>query len=140
MDGECMVEIEGLKDRVEYIEREEIVKMKEDITDIKMNQVETNTLVKEFSKSVERQCATMEVMATSMQEMSLNMRDNNNSIKDLNTKFTCFEDEMSSMKEDIKTQKSARMEFIKNNIWQIMGIIATFSVVVYAVLGKVGIL
>jgi len=140
MDGECMAEIEGLKDRVEYIEHEEIVKMKEDITDIKMNQVETNTLVKEFSKSVDRQCATMEVMATSMQEMSLNMRDNNNSIKDLNTKFTCFEDEMCNIKEDIKVQKSARMEFIKNNIWQIMGIISVASVVVYVVLGRVGIL
>jgi len=138
MDGECMAEIEGLKDRVEYIEREEIVKMKEDITDIKMNQVETNTLVKEFSKSVERQCATMEVMATSMQEMSLNMRDNNNSIKDLNTKFTCFEDEMCNIKEDIKVQKSAKFEFIKNNIWQIVGIVATLSVLVYVVLGKIG--
>lgn len=135
-----MIEIEGLKDRVEYIEREEIVKMKEDITDIKLNQVETNTLVKEFSKSVDRQCATMEAMATSMKEMSLNMRDNNNSIKDLNTKFTCFENEMTSIKEDIKIQKSTTVEFVKNNIWQILGIVATFSVVVYAVLGKVGIL
>ena len=139
-----MVEIEDLKDRVEYIEREEIVKMKEDITDIKMNQVETNTLVKEFSKSVERQCATMEVMATSMQEMSLNMRDNNNSINELNNKFTCFEEvttkEMSDLKCKVEVQRTKALEFIKNNIWQIMGIISVASVVVYLVLGKVGIL
>ena len=139
-----MVEIEGLKDRVEYIEHEEIVKMKEDITDIKMNQVETNTLVKEFSKSVDKQCATMEVMATSMQEMSLNMRDNNNSIKDLNNKFTCFEEittkEMSDLKCKVDVQRTKALEFIKSNIWQIMGIISVASVVVYLVLGKVGIL
>lgn len=128
-----MVEIEGLKDRVEYIEREELVKMKDDITEIKLSQVETNTIVKEFSKAVDRQCMTMEVMAKSMQEMSLNMRDNSNSIKDLNTRFAQFE-------EDIKIQKASVGEFMKNNIWQIAGVISVFSVVVYVVLGKIGIL
>ena len=138
MDGEYMVEIEDLKDKVAYIEREKIVKIEEDITQIRMNQTETNTLVKEFSRAIDNQCETMNTMAKSMQEMSLNMRDNNNSIKDLNTKFTCFEEEMCNIKEDIKVQKSAKFEFIKNNIWQIMGIVATLSVLVYVVLGKIG--
>ena len=43
-----MVEIEDLKDKVAYIEREKIVKIEEDITQIRMNQTETNTLVRSF--------------------------------------------------------------------------------------------
>ena len=92
MDGEYTVEIEDLKDKVAYIEREKIVKIEEDITQIRMNQTETNTLVKEFSRAIDNQCDTMNAMAKSMQEMSLNMRDNNNSINELNNKFTSFEE------------------------------------------------
>lgn len=144
MDGEYMVEIEDLKDKVAYIEREKIVKIEEDITQIKMNQTETNILVKEFSRAIDNQCETMNTMAKSMQEMSLNMRDNNNSINELNNKFTSFEEvttkEMSDLKCKVEVQRTKSLEFIKNNIWQIMGIISVASVVVYLVLGKVGIL
>ena len=144
MDGEYMVEIEDLRDKVSYIEREKIVKIEEDITQIRMNQTETNILVKEFSRAIDNQCDTMDVMAKSMQEMSLNMRDNNNSINELNNKFTSFEEvttkEMSDLKCKVDVQRTKTLEFIKNNIWQIMGIISVASVVVYLVLGKVGIL
>ena len=144
MDGEYMVEIEDLKDKVAYIEREKIVKIEEDITQIRMNQTETNTLVKEFSRAIDNQCETMNTMAKSMQEMSLNMRDNNNSINEFNNKFTCFEEittkEMSDLKCKVDVQRTKALDFIKNNIWQIMGIISVASVVVYLVLGKVGIL
>ena len=144
MDGEYMVEIEDLKDKVAYIEREKIVKIEEDITQIRMKQTETNTLVREFSRAIDNQCETMDTMAKSMQEMSLNMRDNNNSINELNNKFTCFEEtttkEMSDLKCKVDVQRTKALEFIKNNIWQIMGIISVASVVVYLVLGKVGIL
>ena len=144
MDGEYMVEIEDLKDKVAYIEREKIVKIEEDITQIRMNQTETNILVKEFSRAIDNQCDTMNAMAKSMQEMSLNMRDNNNSINELNNKFTSFEEtttkEMSDLKCKVDVQRTKTLDFIKNNIWQIMGIISVASVVVYLVLGKVGIL
>lgn len=144
MDGEYMVEIEDLKDKVAYIEREKIVKIEEDITQIRMNQTETNILVKEFSRAIDNQCDTMNAMAKSMQEMSLNMRDNNNSINELNNKFTSFEEtttkEMSDLKCKVDMQRTKTLDFIKNNIWQIMGIISVASVVVYLVLGKVGIL
>ena len=144
MDGEYMVEIEDLKDKVAYIEREKIVKIEEDITQIRMKQTETNTLVREFSRAIDNQCETMDTMAKSMQEMSLNMRDNNNSINELNNKFTCFEEtttkEMSDLKCKVDVQRTKALEFIKNNVWQIMGIISVASVVVYLVLGKVGIL
>ena len=144
MDGEYMVEIEDLKDKVAYIEREKIVKIEEDITQIRMNQTETNILVKEFSRAIDNQCETMNTMAKSMQEMSLNMRDNNNSINELNNKFTSFEEtttkEMSDLKCKVDVQRTKTLDFIKNNIWQIMGIISVASVVVYLVLGKVGIL
>lgn len=144
MDGEYMVEIEDLKDKVAYIEREKIVKIEEDITQIRMNQTETNILVKEFSRAIDNQCDTMNAMAKSMQEMSLNMRDNNNSINELNNKFTSFEEvttkEMLDLKCKVDVQRTKTLEFIKNNIWQIMGIISVASVVVYLVLGKVGIL
>ena len=144
MDGEYMVEIEDLKDKVAYIEREKIVKIEEDITQIRMNQTETNILVKEFSRAIDNQCETMNAMAKSMQEMSLNMRDNNNSINELNNKFTSFEEittkEMSDLKCKVDVQRTKTLNFIINNIWQIMGIISVASVVVYLVLGKVGIL
>ena len=144
MVGEYMVEIEDLKDKVAYIEREKIVKIEEDITQIRMNQTETNTLVREFSRAIDNQCDTMNAMAKSMQEMSLNMRDNNNSINELNNKFTSFEEtttkEMSDLKCKVDVQRTKTLDFIKNNIWQIMGIISVASVVVYLVLGKVGIL
>lgn len=139
-----MVEIEELKDRIGYIERKELVAIKNDITEIKMSQVETNTIVKEFSKAMETVSKTMQEQTKTMQDMSLNMRDNNNSIKDLDTKFTKFENtttkEMLDLKCKVDVQRTKTLEFIKNNIWQIMGIISVASVVVYLVLGKVGIL
>lgn len=138
-----MVEIEELKDRVGYIEREKIVKIEEDIMQIKIGQVETNTLVKEFSKAMDSQCTAMNAMAGTMQEMSLNMRDNNNSINDLNRKFTSFEEtttrEMLDLKCKTETQKMATWTFIKTNIWKIISVISVASIVIYIVLGQVGI-
>ena len=141
MDGECMVEIEVLKDKLAYIEREKIVKIEEDITQIKVSQVETNTLVKEFSRAIDKQCDTMDNMVKSMQDMSLNMRDNNSSIKDLKEKFTCFEEtttkEMSDLKGKVGTQEKAVWIFVKNNIWKIISVVSVASIVAYLVLGKV---
>lgn len=138
-----MIEIEDLKDKVAYIEREKIVKIEEDITQIRIGQVETNTLVKEFSKAMDSQCTAMNAMAGTMQEMSLNMRDNNNSIKDLNRKFTSFEEtttrEMLDLKCKTETQKMATWTFIKTNIWKIISIIMIVGVVIYVTVGTCGI-
>lgn len=138
-----MIEIEDLKDKVAYIEREKIVKIEEDITQIRIGQVETNTLVKEFSKAMDSQCTAMNAMAGIMQEMSLNMRDNNNSIKDLNRKFTSFEEtttrEMLDLKCKTETQKMATWTFIKTNIWKIISIIMIVGVVIYVTVGTCGI-
>jgi len=142
MGGEYMVEIEELKDRVGYIERKELVALKNDITEIKLSQVETNTIVKEFSKAMDTVSKTMQEQTKTMQDMSLNMRDSNNSIKDLDTKFTKFENtttkEMSDLKNKVCTQENAKWVFIKNNIWKIISFIMMGGVVVYLVLGKVG--
>ena len=143
MGGEYMVEIEELKDRVGYIERKELVVIKNDITEIKLSQVETNTIVKEFSKVMETISKTMQEQTKTMQDMSLNMRDNNNSIKDLDSKFTKFENtttqEMSNLKNKVCTQEKATWLFVKNNIWKIISLISVAGIVVYLVLGKVGI-
>ena len=61
--------IEELKDRL-YIEK--IVSIEKDISQIKEGQVETNTLVKEFSRVIDKQCDTMDIK--SIQNMSLDMR------------------------------------------------------------------
>ena len=120
-----------------------IVKIEEDITQIRIGQVETNTLVKEFSKAMDSQCTAMNAMAGTMQEMSLNMRDNNNSIKDLNRKFTSFEEtttrEMLDLKCKTETQKMATWTFIKTNIWKIISIIMIVGVVIYVTVGTCGI-
>ena len=138
-----MVELEVLKDKIAYIEREKIVKIEEDITQIKMSQVETNTLVKEFSRAIDKQCDAMDTMTKSMQEMSLNMRDNNNSINELNKKFTSFEDittkEMSDLRGKVSTQEKSSWVFVKDNIWKIISVISGLGVIVYLVLGRVGI-
>ena len=142
MGGEYVVEIEELKNRVGYIEHKELVGVKNDITEIKLSQVETNTIVKEFSKAMETVSKTMQEQTKTMQDMSLNMRDSNNSIKDLDNKFTKFEDtttkEMSDLKNKVCTQENAKWVFIKNNIWKIISFIMMGGVVIYLVLGKVG--
>jgi len=138
-----MVEIEDLKDKVSYIEREKIVKIEEDITQIKLSQVETNTLVKEFSRAIDKQCDTMDNMVKSMQDMSLNMRDNNNSIHELKNELTSFKEqtteEVSDLRCKVGTQEKATWVFVKNNIWKIISVISVAGIVVYLVLGKVGI-
>jgi len=135
MGGEYMVEIEELKDRLCYIEREKIVSIEKDISQIKEGQVKTNTLVEKFTEAMDKQCNTMDVMAKSMQEMSLNMRDNNNSIETLNDKFTCFEGDMSELRNKVSTQETATWVFIKKNIWKITTVIGIASIIAYVVLG-----
>lgn len=137
-----MVELENLKDRVGYIEREKIVKIEEDITQIKLSQTETNTLVKEFSRAIDNQCATMSAMADSMQEMSLNMRDNNSNINKLNDKFTSFEEttttEIKDLKCKVDSQENKIWNFIKSNMMEIISIVAGAGAIVYLVIGKAG--
>ena len=130
-----MIEIEDLKDRLCYIEREKIVSIEKDINQIKEGQVKTNTLVEKFTEAMDKQCDTMDVMAKSMQEMSLNMRDNNNSIETLNDKFTCFEGDMSELRSKVSTQENATWVFIKKNIWKITTLIGVASIIAYVVLG-----
>ena len=130
-----MIEIEDLKDRLCYIEREKIVSIEKDINQIKEGQVKTNTLVEKFTEAMDKQCDTMDVMAKSMQEMSLNMRDNNNSIETLNDKFTCFEGDMSELRSKVSTQETATWVFIKKNIWKITTVIGIASIIAYVVLG-----
>lgn len=139
-DG-LMIEIEDLKDKLAYIEREKIVKIEEDITQIKMSQVETNTLVREFSKAMDSQGRAMDSIANAMQEVSLNMRDNNNSIRELKEDFTCFEKETSKnmydLQEKVCVQEKSFMKFLKDNIWKIITFITIFGIVVYKVLGTI---
>jgi len=134
-EKEYMIEIEDLKDRLCYIEREKIVNIEKDINQIKEGQVKTNTLVEKFTEAMDKQCDTMDVMAKSMQEMSLNMRDNNNSIETLNDKFTCFEGDMSELRNKVSTQENATWVFIKKNIWKITTLIGVASIIAYVVLG-----
>lgn len=130
-----MIEIEDLKDKLAYIEREKIVKIEEDITQIRMGQVETNTLVKEFSRVIDKQCDTMDTMSNSIQNMSLDMRDNNNSIKELKDKFVCFEGDVSELRNKVGVQEKEAWVFIKKNIWKITTVIGIASIIAYVVLG-----
>lgn len=139
MGDEYMIEIEDLKDKVAYIEREKIVKIEEDITQIKLSQVETNILVKEFSRAMESQCRAMDTMGQAMQDISISIHDNNNSIKQLDEKFVCFEKDtkkdMSTLKEKVDKHEKSFGDFIKDNIWKIITFVTLFGIVVYKVLG-----
>lgn len=140
-----MVEIEALKDKISYIEREEIVNMKKDITDIKLNQVETNTLVKEFTKVMNMQGKAMETMSLSLQEMTYTnkrlveeMKEVKVEVKQTNQTIKCVEEEtqrkFEEMDEKIKEQEEKGkidiLVVIKNNwlkivvggymIWQVV--------------------
>ena len=136
-----MIEIEDLKEKVSYIEREKIVKIEDDITEIKMSQVETNTLVKEFTKTMNSQSRAMESISQTMQEMALNMRDNNNSIKELKENFNCFENEtnknMFTLQEKISIQEKSFKNFMKDNWVKLLTLAVVFGVVVYEVLGVI---
>ena len=141
MGGEYMVEIEDLKDKVSYIEREKIANIEKDIVQIKMSQVETNTLVKEFTKTMNSQSRAMESISQTMQEMALNMRDNNNSIKELKENFNCFENEtnknMFTLQEKISIQEKSFKNFMKDNWGKLLTLAVVFGVVVYEVLGVI---
>lgn len=136
-----MVEIEKVNDRVDYIEREKIAKLERDIEEVKLSQVETNTLVKEFSRGIDSQCKTMESMNKALQGMQLEMRDNNSGIKEVNMKLTSFEkatnEEISKMKTDIEKQKLSSWEFMKKNISWIVTVVTILGVVVYETIGKI---
>ena len=125
-----MVEIEELKDRVGYIEREKIVKIEEDIMQIKMGQVETNTLVKEFTRAIDSQGKTMEAMTNSLQEITYtnkrlieDMSEVKCKIDQTNENIKCVEENTNSRFEEVDTKielqdeksKIDLLTFIKEN-------------------------
>ena len=130
MGGEYMVEIEELKDRVGYIEREKIVKIEEDIMQIKMGQVETNTLVKEFTRAIDSQGETMKAMTTSLQEITYtnkrlieDMSEVKGKIDQTNENIKCVEENTNAKFEEVDTKielqdeksKIDLLTFIKEN-------------------------
>ena len=133
-----MAEIEELKDRIGYIEREKISKIEEDILQIRLGQTETNTLVKEFTKIMDKQNTTQEKMSIAMQEISytntrlvekmneveLKVDKTNENIKcvEINTakKFEDVSKEIERQDEEIKKQdeksKIDLLVILKNNL------------------------
>ncbi len=93
-----MEEVNRLEGRIDFIERDRLTKIEDDISEIKCNQVETGTLVKQFLKASELQADTMDAMKSAIYEMSASIKDSNKgqfeltqNIKDLNTRFDTLE-------------------------------------------------
>lgn len=135
-----MEEIGRLEGRIDHIERSELTKIKEDINEIKCGQVETNTLVKQFLKSVEIHAETMDSMKMAMYEMTSSIKESNKSIKDLNTKFDDLEENVNSVSTRVKCQEEKSkidiLPFLRDKFLPMMTI---FGLVVYIVLGKIGV-
>ena len=143
--------IDGLKDRVEYIEREELVNMKKDITDIKLNQVETNTLVKEFTKVMDMQGKAMETMSLSLQEMTYTnkrlieeMSEVKVEVKQTNHTIKCVEEDTQSKfnainKKITEQEEKSKIDILvvlKNNWFKIV----IGGYVIWQVVERVGVL
>ena len=131
-----MVEIEELKDRVRYIEREEIVRIKEDIEQVKIGQVETNTLVKEFKSAINAQCKTMEAMTSSLQEITYtnkrlieDMGEVKGKIDQTNENIKCVEESTNERFKEVDDRLETQDEkskidillFLKENWFKIVG-------------------
>lgn len=134
-----MEEIKELKDRIGYIEREKIVKIEEDMTQIKMNQVETNTLVKEFTRAVDAQGKTMEAMTLSLQEITYTnkrMIDDMSEVKmkidQNNENIKCVEENTAKKFEEVNDKLEQQDEkskidivvFLKENWFKAVAVIA----------------
>ena len=146
-----MEDVVELKGRLNYLEREELTKIKEDISEIKCSQVEVGTLVKQFFKSSELQAETMEAMKLAIYEMSSSIKDSNKgqfeltqNIKDLNTRFDTLEDNVDNKIGQVNNRISCQEEkgkfdwqdYVKNKIIPMLvggGII----VAIVSILGKV---
>lgn len=146
-----MVEIEELKDRIGYIEREKIVKIEEDIMQIKMGQVETNTLVKEFTRAIDSQGETMEAMTKSLQEITYtnkrlieDMSEVKDKIDQTNENIKCVEESTNAKFEEVDTKielqdeksKIDLLTFLKENWLRII----VGATMVWLGLEKVGVI
>ena len=151
--GGYMEEVNRLEGRINFIEREELARIKDDISEIKCNQVETGTLVKQFIKTTELQADTMDAMKSAIYEMSASIKDSNKgqfeltqNIKDLNTRFDTLENnvdcKISKVNDRINCQEEKGkfdwMEYVKNKIIPMLiggGVIGA----IISILGKVGV-
>lgn len=148
-----MEEVNRLESRINFIEREELTKMKEDISEIKCNQVETSTMLKQVNKLVETCMDTMDSVKMAMYDVSSSIKDSNKgqveltqNIKDLNTRFDALEDnvdnKISKVNERINCQENEGnfkiMPFIRDKIIPMLIGGGTIGAII-ALLQKVGV-
>lgn len=151
MGGEYMVEIEDLKDKVSYIEREKIANIEKDIVQIKMGQVEINTLVKDFSRAIDSQCKTMEAMTSSIQELGYtnkrlvdDMSEVKTKIDQTNENIKCVEENTNAKFEEVdveihKQDEKSKIDiltFLKDNWFNIV----VMATIIMLGLEKVGVI
>ena len=103
-----MEEVNRLESRINFIEREELTRIKDDINEIKCCQVETSTLVRQFIESSKLQAEAMDSMKVAMYEISSSVKDSNRlsteltqNVKDLNTSMAVMEDKMDKKFDDV---------------------------------------
>ena len=108
MEGGYMEEVNRLENRINFIEREELTRIKDDINEIKCCQVETSTLVRQFIESSKLQAEAMDSMKVAMYEISSSVKDSNRlsteltqNVKDLNTSMAIMEDKMDKKFDDV---------------------------------------
>ena len=151
MGGEYMAEIEDLKDKVAYIEREKIANIEKDIVQIKMGQVETNTLVKEFSRAIDSQCKAMEAQTSAIQELGYtnkrlveDMSEVKGKLDQTNENIKCVEENTARKFEEVDSEihkqdeksKIDLLTFLKENWFNII----VGATMVWLGLEKVGVI
>lgn len=156
-DESYMEEVNRLESRINFIEREELTHIKEDISEIKCSQVETSTLVKQFIDSSKLQAEAMDSMKIAMYEISSSVKDSNRlsteltqNVKDLNTSMAVMEEKMDSKFDDVNERINTQENkgkfdiplYIKCNVIPSLikwGALGGGAGAILALLGKVGI-
>lgn len=152
-EKEYMEKIEDLKEEIAYVRRteitglkEDIVKVKEVVNEINLNQVRTNDIVEMFSKTQDKTNETMDKMADAIQESSkanaLAMQKMSFNISGLSESFVDHKEKTNNdiceINKKIENQEMSKWCFIKNNWIPILSIAMIIGVIVYDVLGKIG--
>lgn len=143
--------VEDLKKKVQHLEYEEIKNIKEDVSNIKIDLAKNNILTQQSIDTSNKVADTMDAVKMAMFEISESVRNSNRisselteSVKDLNGKFNTMEEKIEIRFGDVDDKLAMQDDRGKFDILsciksKFVEIVIIFGLVVYVVLGKVGI-
>lgn len=95
-----MEEINDLKERTKHLENVRLVKIEEDIGEMKTDLAENSLLTRQSVETNKELSATLRNVSDTMIKISGKLDNNNDQVKDLGDKFDCFETKVDQRFED----------------------------------------